>query len=331
MSAPTTNAPLTLLFLNIGRRVELVRCFREAFDRLSIAGRIITTDITWLNPAYFMGDARYFLPPSERDETDFIEKLEHICQSEKVSLIVPIIDLDLYCLAKYRERLRSIGTEVLVSAPEVIEICRDKYKFHQFLNANGFPAPKVFTPDEARVNALPLFIKPRSGGGSIHAHKLETDEDLEYYLYKISDPIIEEFLEGYEVTVDVFSDWSGTPVLALPRRRFKLKAGEVSIGAIERDVALEKQCIAIASTLGTIGPINIQVFVTSKGLFFTELNPRLAGGVTLSIAAGAPIPEWIVRMALEEPIQNVPVAIKNDLILMRYDDAFYFTPDQVRQ
>src|SRR6266542_3461434 len=91
--------PLTLLFLNIGRRVELVRCFRQALERQNIAGRIITTDISWLNPAYFVGDARYLLPPSEKDEADFTEKLLRVCQAEKVSLIVPIIDLDLACLA----------------------------------------------------------------------------------------------------------------------------------------------------------------------------------------------------------------------------------------
>lgn len=322
--------PVTLLFLNIGRRVELLRCFREAFERLQVEGRCITTDITWLNPAYFLGDARYFLPPCEKDETEFVSRLGDICQTEKVSLIIPITDLDLVVLAKHLDYFRSIGTEVLISPLEAIEICRDKHKFHQFLVDNGFPAPRIFTALEAQSAPFPLFIKPRRGGGSIGAHKLETRTDLDYYAQKIPDPIIEEFLEGYEVTVDVFSDAAGVPLLALPRRRLKLKAGEVSIGSIERNAELEDQCRRIAAKLGTIGPINIQVFVTARGFIFTELNPRLAGGVTLSIAAGAPIPEWILNMACHMSLPEISFELKNDLVMMRYDDALYFKTSQVR-
>ena len=36
---------LTLLFLNAGRRVELIRGFRRAFELLGLDGRIVTTDV----------------------------------------------------------------------------------------------------------------------------------------------------------------------------------------------------------------------------------------------------------------------------------------------
>ena len=49
---------LTLLFLNAGRRVELVRAFRTAFEKLGVDGRIVTTDINGLAPALYLGDHR---------------------------------------------------------------------------------------------------------------------------------------------------------------------------------------------------------------------------------------------------------------------------------
>jgi carbamoyl-phosphate synthase large subunit len=43
--------PVNLLFVSAGRRVELLRLFRQAYRRLRLDGRIIATDIDPLAPA----------------------------------------------------------------------------------------------------------------------------------------------------------------------------------------------------------------------------------------------------------------------------------------
>jgi len=42
---------VTLLFLNAGRRIELIRAVRNAFEKVGVEGPIITTDLNKLAPA----------------------------------------------------------------------------------------------------------------------------------------------------------------------------------------------------------------------------------------------------------------------------------------
>ena len=45
-----TARSVNILFTSVGRRVELVRAFRRAYERLKLAGRIVAVDIDPLAP-----------------------------------------------------------------------------------------------------------------------------------------------------------------------------------------------------------------------------------------------------------------------------------------
>lgn len=317
----------TLLFLNAGRRVELIRAFRVAFEELGVAGQIITTDINGLAPALYLGDAWYILPRSRA--SGFLEQFCDLCQRENVRLIIPLIDPDLPVLARNRQVIESTGAKVLISDQRVIEICRDKQRSYSFLKKNGFPTPEVFSLDDARQHGLPLFIKPRNGSASLNAYKVNTSDELEFFARYVPDPVIQEFVDGEEITTDVFSDWSGEPIAAVPRRRLKVRAGEVNVGRVERNSELEQLCKGIAKRLGTVGPINIQAIRSKSSIYITEINPRFGGGCPLSIAAGAPLAKWVVLMSLQRPISTEPLHLKDGLTMMRFDDSFFYPVEQL--
>lgn len=320
---------MNLLLLSIGRRVELLKAFRAAFAKLNIRGRIITTDISPLNPAWYLGDARYILPRVEDSETRFLQALFDVCTREQIHLIVPIIDQDLLILAQQRAEFQSRGIRVLVSPPEAIAIATNKLRVFQFLHTNGWDTPQVMDLETARTHTLPLFIKPEFASGAVNSHKIHSRNDLEYYARTVPDPVIQEFVEGTEITTDIFSDWDARVITSVPRRRLKLKAGEVSIGRVERDVRLEMLCSDIARKLGTIGPINIQVIRAGEKFYVTDINARFAGGIPLSIQAGAPMHEWVIRMGLGQSIAHETVALDDGLVMMRYDESIFFKPAEL--
>lgn len=318
---------ITLLFLNAGRRVELVRSFRAVFEKMGIGGRIITTDINGLAPALYLGDVHCLLPRSR--DPEFLKRLCDLCLHEHVDLIIPLIDPDLPVLQRNREVIQEVGANVLVSNSDAIEVCRDKERTYAFLKEGKFPTPQVFSLDEASRHGLPLFVKPRGGSASVNTFKVTTPEELHFFANYIGNPLIQEFIEGEEITVDVFSDWSAEPLLAVPRRRLKVRAGEMLVGCVERSPELEQLCQEVARRLGTVGPINIQA-IRSRGLFYLiEINPRFGGGCPLSIAAGAPFAEWTALMALGRSIPRQPVELKDGLTMMRFDDSLFHLSEHI--
>ena len=319
---------VTLLMLNAGRRIELLRAFRRAFEALSLSGRIVTTDVTELAPAWHEGDAAHLLPRSA--DPAFADALTRICSEEHVSLVIPLIDPDLLPLAQHREMIESSGARVLVSNARAIEICRDKSTTCRVLAEHGFPVPREFSPDQARHHGFPVFLKPRRGSASQNVFKINNPRELDFFSQYVSEPLIQEFLDGDEVTTDVFSDWSGRPVVAVPRKRLKTRGGEVSIACVELDPELEDLCTRIATMLGTVGPINIQAMRSTSGTKVTEINPRFGGGCPLSINAGAPLAEWAVQLAMGRPLPTSPPPVNDGLTMMRFDDSIFIAASPVR-
>jgi carbamoyl-phosphate synthase large subunit len=320
---------LTILFLNAGRRVELIRAFRSAFLEAGIRGRIVCTDIQRFAPAIYLGDSHFILPRS--DQPEFAQALTDVCRRESVGLIVPLIDPDLLVLARQGPQLRDSGTLALVSPPGVIKICRDKTRSSRFFQENDLPTPRILTLAEAKQWSFPLFLKPKAGSASQNTFRIENIAQLEFFAHYVPDPLIQEFATGDEYTVDVFSDWSGRPLQAVPRRRLRVRAGEVSVGRVERNTQVEDLCIRAAKKLGTLGPINIQAIVGDGSIQLTEINPRFGGGVPLSIAAGAPFPYWVILMALQRPIPSTSVSLREGLTMLRYDDSMMVPQEHLQQ
>lgn len=321
------NKAVTILFLNAGRRVELIRSFRVAFETLRLKGRIITTDISGLAPALYLGTVQYIMPHSSAP--NFIKRLCEICEREKVNIIVPLIDPDLGILAQHRERIEETGAKLLLSDEQVIKTCRDKLATHSFLKEQGFLTPEVFDVEHAEQEPFPLFIKPRYGSASLNTFKITNREELRFFARYVPEAIIQQFVEGPCFTTDIFSDWSKDPIIAVPRKRLKERAGEVSVGRIERNPQLEMTCKIIAQRLGTVGPINVQAIWSMDVLYIIEINPRFGGGCPLSIAAGAPFAEWVILMALGLPIPQESLRLRDNLTMMRFDDSFFIDSEEI--
>ena len=91
---------MNLLFTSSGRRIELLRAFRRAYADLGVDGNIVVTDIDPLAPTIREAD-RFHLVPRLSDPT-YAEILFEIARTEKIDLIVPLIDPDVPILQQAR-------------------------------------------------------------------------------------------------------------------------------------------------------------------------------------------------------------------------------------
>lgn len=175
-------------------------------------------------------DARYEVPHFAGDwlagrlgdgnseaEEAYIQRIEEICRLEKVDVIFPSLDPEVYLFAKNKERLAKQGVLTVVADPEVIRIPMDKALTTQVAQRMGFPCPRTWFPDSAAAverialeSGPPWIVKPRFTAHGANMVYVESAADLPVAFAKVSSsqqaPIVQEYLQGglrcnYYVTV----------------------------------------------------------------------------------------------------------------------------------
>ena len=314
---------INILILSAGRRVELVKCFKEAAKIKNIDSKIITADISETAPATYFVNKNYIIP--RIGECGYINSIIDICNKEDVKLIVPTIDTELRILSENKELIEiKTNAKVLISDKKVINICRDKKNTSKFLGENGFGIPKEITLNdiESENYEFPLFIKPLDGSSSINAFKINNKKELMFFKEYIDNPIIQECIEGKEYTIDAFIDFDGQPITIVPRERIATRAGEISKGKIVKDRELIDEVKKVIEVLKPIGHITFQCMKTKDGIKFIEINPRFGGGAPMSIKAGANSPLNLYSLILGEKLKYNE-DYEDNMIALRFDNSIF--------
>lgn len=305
-----------VLILSVGRRVELVKLFQNAIKMTSNQGKVIGVDIEKSAPALYFCDKYYII--DRISSIDYISNLLEICKKEKIRLIIPTIDTELLKLAENRKYFDEKGILLNLSDIKVIKLCRDKRKTSQWLQNNGFYTPQII--NESEVEHFPLFIKPLDGSSSINAFKINNSNELHFFSRYINNPIIQEFIDGEEYTIDVFCDLSSKVISIVPRKRVAVRSGEVLKGIICKNPLLIKETKKLIEKLKPIGHITIQCFIKENKIYYLEINPRYGGGAPMSIMAGANTPLMWMKI-LENEVLTYNEDYRDDVLFSRFDQS----------
>lgn len=314
---------LNVLFSSVGRRVELVKAFREASNELKIKSKLIGVDMDELAPALNFVDKKYKVPKLSSEE--FIPQIIEICKKENVAIIIPTLDTELSLYSKNKELIQNeCGAKVMVSDENVISIIRNKVKTYEFLKENNFSVPKLIKEKDVKDKEykFPLFIKPLDGSSSINNFKINNERELEFFKEYVSNPMIQEFSEGQEYCVDVFCDFKGNVITVVPKIRIAHRGGEITKAKIVKDRELIEIGKKLASLLKPCGEINFDCIKTENGVDIIEINGRFAGGSPISFKSGANSPKKIYQLLMNEELQYNE-NFEDGFIALRFDDAVY--------
>jgi carbamoyl-phosphate synthase large subunit len=316
----------SILFTCIGRRVSLLNSFRRAGRELKINLSLLGTDTTELSSALQLCDKGFLVEPITHNR--YINQLLTIVRTNKVKLVIPTVDLDLKLLAQNKAKFTALGCWVLVSTPEVVDICQNKFKTFRFLRKKGFDTP--FTMNAATVLlrknlTWPCFLKPRDGSASKGNAVVNNRRELLVFAKRIPNVICQEYIWGAEYTCDVYVDFSMNVRCVVPRKRIEVRTGEVSKGQIVKHPHIMKETARLTEMLGAgPGVITLQLFLTNDGkIKFIEINPRFGGGVPLSIKGGANFPKWILQELLGRKTKIRFDGFKDKLVMLRYDSEVW--------
>jgi carbamoyl-phosphate synthase large subunit len=278
----------------------------------SFKGNIISTDSNSLSAGFFLSDFYYVIPPY--DNKFFMVNLLKIIKEQNIKVLMPSSGFDIYGYSINHDLIVEYGATPIVSRRKVLEICRDKLISYEFLS-NKFPFAFTCKYDK-EIDTFPLIAKPRFGKGSTNIIKIENKLDLEYVSSKFKNMIFQEYLPGIEYTVDVLSDLTEKPIMAIPRIRMDTKAGISVKGKIKRDSLIENLCKKTAGTLGIKGPCCIQLKESKDGeLKIIEVNPRFGGGTIFTTLAGANFPAMLLEMISNN---NLIIPKVSEITVLRY-------------
>jgi len=322
-----------------GRRNYLVKSFQEA---LGGRGQVFAADVSTDAPALRQAD-KSFIVPSLNDAA-YVDTLLTICHRHRVLLLISLNDLELQVLVRYRNQFLEVGTIPVISPPEVVDTCFDKWKTCKFLKAAELEVPDTYVSLADAREAIargditfPLVVKPRWGTASIGIEYSEEDDELalDYMvarkrlprtiLRQISgtDPerciLIQKRLDGQEYGLDIVNDLEGRYVCTFVKRKIAMRAGETDRATTVKSDWLEEIGAVIGRKLGHIGLLDCDLIATEDGCYVLDMNPRFGGGYPFSHIAGANVPAALIAWANREQPDADWLTVKPDITASKCD------------
>lgn len=236
--------------------------------------------------------ADIFYPVSTLD----VEKITEVAQKEKVDCLLSVCaDQVLQVVADVSERL---GLPCYIDSKTAENVSKKSFMKEIFIQ-NGIPTSKhvvlkTLQLDKIKHLQYPLIVKPIDSYSSRGVKKIESEENLAaafedaVTISRSKTAIVEEFIEGEEVTVDFYVEEGKANLLAMSNST-KIKGNNKFViyrtvnpaqvsPKIEEEIKEVGQKIADAFGLKNT-PMLVQLITDGKRISVLEFCARTGGGI----------------------------------------------------
>ncbi|MBN1337888.1 MAG: ATP-grasp domain-containing protein [Bacteroidales bacterium] len=295
-----------------GPGIAVIRALREAS---SFDVRITGLAYESLEPGIYMHDLiekTYHIPYPSSGTKNLMERLAYIHEKEKLDVIVPNFDAELFPLIKVSDELASMGIKTFLPTLKQFEE-RQKINLVEFGKKYGIKVPfSRAILSHAEIPGLKNdFTYPVVVKGKYYDAKIAyTEEQVRTFFTKISNQwglpiIIQQFIKGNEYNVTGLGDGQGATIAAVPmRKQYITDKGKAWGGiSIADDKILEMTKKFIKETQWR-GGFELELMKDAAGDYILlEINPRMPAWIYLSVGAGQNIPEALVNLALSREVK----------------------------
>lgn len=296
-------------------------------DALNGKGKVHIANNSSFSTAMISGDYSVVAPSIYEEK--YIPFLKKYCIQNEINALIPLFDLDLLKLSKYRKEFEEIGVKVVVSSEEVIAICNDKWETYKFLREKGFNTPTTFLKVNDALKAVkqgeihfPLILKPRWGMGSISIFEADNVEELTIFYQRVLKTIrstylsydalqnidaciiIQEKLDGQEYGLDIINNLQGDYEVTVIKEKIAMRSGETDCAEVVNNEGLEKAGKKLSEMLKHIGNLDVDAFIVNGKPYILEMNARFGGGYPFSHIAGVNLPKAIIKWLKGETVEK---------------------------
>lgn len=258
-----------------------------------------------INPAEVVAESvnadLYRVVPRCTEKEAYIAALVSIIKETGAEAVLPLTDPELDVLSEAREQL--LPAVLYASPKEAVRRARDKRESRKAVlsakeKLSGLEKIEVIpggmlTEAKKEDLKLPLILKPFNGRSSEGLYRVYTGIEFLKTLSIIhergqeADYLIQPLIAGNVITVDTVR-WPDGLTLSLPREELRRTHNGAGLSVhVFRDDVLEAAAGAAAEELGVLGCVNFEFIKADDGkYYFLECNPRFAGGLGFSEAAG---------------------------------------------
>lgn len=316
---------MNILFCSVGRRCELLKDFR---DSLGDKVKLVVTDNSPYAPALAFADVSYKVPLIK--DPSYIPMILEICKKEKINAVTTLIDPEIAILAEHRDAFEAIGVEVLAPYKETATLCFDKYEMSKYLEEKGIPTVKTYgcledfkSAYEKGEISIPVFVKPRTGSGSVGARRVDTYEMLEEVMASDSSLIIQELMTGTDMDADIYVDTKiHKPVAIFSKRKLSTTIGGANKTISFKDPALFEFVKKAIEVFQFNGPLDMDLFYQNGQYYLSEINPRFGGAYLHAYGAGVDFPKMIYKNVEEQQENQEEIGhYEEDVVMMMYDSV----------
>lgn len=291
------------------------------------SGKVVATDSWSVSPAIFLADKQYIVP--KITNPNYINAVIEICKREDIKAIFTLIDPEIDLLAVNKHLFEDIGILPLCPSKKTADLCFDKFEMYKYLKQNGINTPLTFHQladfkvafSRGEIQ-FPVFIKPRTGSGSVGAHRVNTMQDLEnYYLENSFDYIIQEFMQG-DCDADAYIDYYSKKVVSI----FSKKKIETRIGGASKTISFKDKRLfdfieSFMHLFDFAGAIDMDFFFRDGEYYLSEINPRFGGAYLHAYGAGVDFFKLIINN-IEGKVNDCNIGDYDEGVLMlMYDDV----------
>ena len=295
-----------------GPGVAVIRAIRECPD---FEVRIVGLSYEALEPGIYMRDLvdkTYQIPYPPAGTENLLHRLKYIHEIEKLDLIIPNFDAELFSFIKLSEELGKMGIRTFLPDLEQFE-ARHKtmlFKIGKKQHLEIHEDRLVYQLSDL-VNAedeldYPLVIKGKYYDATI----VNTQEEAQKAFYQLQVkwglPIIaQQFIKGTEINIAILGDGKGNAISVIPMKKLYITdKGKAWAGiTIEDNLFIDLAHQFIKATKWR-GGCELEIMQTNEGKsYIMEVNPRFPAWIYLTAAAGQNQPAALVKMAMGEQVE----------------------------
>jgi len=265
---------------------------------------------------------KFYQAPYATNSLEYINFIKKICVEESINYIMPLTDVEVDVYNENRKWFEENKIVVCFSSKETINICRNKKLLEEKLSIakDVNVIPTYYANDEKIYNLdFPLVFKPYNGRSSQGLEYVKNNEELKKILKKenITDFVVQPFIEGIIVTVDILRNVDGSKVVCISRKELLRTSNGAGLSVyVYKDERLNDICVKIANALDIKGCVNFEFILDNNGEYhFIECNPRFSGGTAFSVSAGYNIVENHLKVFQDKEIETFE--IKNNMHIVK--------------
>lgn len=292
---------------NPGPGVPVIRGIKNS---RKLDAKVIGLIYDALEPGAYMkevAERSYLIPYPSSGLENLFERISYINNIEKIDVLIPTLDAELYGFVKLSPKLESIGIKTFLPTKEHLDL-RAKDKLFDFCTKHSIKVPQnILATSVQDLYLIPSYFSyPVVVKGIFYdAYVVHNFDEAVSAFNKINlkwglPIIVQEYIQGDEFNVAALGDGTGETIGAVGMRKLYItEKGKGWAGISIDDPALISISEKIIEKLKWKSGAELE-FIKDRNTneyYLVEINPRFPAWVYLTVASGQNLPAALVDLA----------------------------------